>query len=57
VAELWLVDIRDQTVTAHRRSAPGGQVFDVTIVANARDTLTSPLLPEFGVGVGELFVP
>jgi hypothetical protein len=45
-----------QTVTAHRRSTPGGRELDVTIVVTASDTLTSPLLPGFGVGVGELFV-
>jgi Uma2 family endonuclease len=57
IAELWLVDTGNHTVTAHRRSVPGGPAYDVVDVLGGDDRLTSPLLPGFGAVVAGLFVP
>ena len=52
--ELWLVDDDAQTITVHRRSAPGRSDFDVVLALEPGDTLTSPELPGFAVAVAEL---
>ncbi|MGI8945632.1 MAG: Uma2 family endonuclease [Thermoleophilaceae bacterium] len=53
--ELWLLDTAAETVLAFRRSAPGGQTFDVTLELSAGDALGSPLLEGFAVALDELF--
>jgi len=53
--ELWLVDTAAEAVLAFHRSAPAAPTFDLALELAAGDRLTSPLLPGFGVEVGELF--
>ncbi len=53
--ELWLVDTRSAEVLVFRRSAPGVKRFDVALELGRNQSLTSPLLPEFRLAVGQLF--
>ena len=55
VAELWLVDTAADVVLVFRRSKPDLRDFDVSLELTAADKLTSPLLPEFSLPVGEIF--
>ena len=55
VRELWLVDPLSQTVLVFARSSAAAAEFDVARDLGPGDALTSPLLPEFSVGVAELF--
>ncbi len=57
VAELWLVDTDAMSVAVHRGSGRAVATFDVVGVVGVHDRLTSPLLPGFGVVVGDLFAP
>lgn len=54
VQELWLVDPPAACVLVFRRSS-GSVTFDVTDEVDGDATLTSPLLPDFAVGVSSLF--
>jgi len=53
--ELWLVDTASRTVIVNRRSRDDAPEFDVILEVGVGDTLTTPLLPGFAIGVGELF--
>ena len=53
--ELWLVDTEAEVVLVFRRSAPAVPGFDVALELGAGDALSSPQLPGFALGVGELF--
>jgi Uma2 family endonuclease len=53
--ELWLVDTAAAVVLVFRRSAAAERTFDVALELERDDRLTSPLLPGFGVRVGDLF--
>ncbi len=53
--ELWLVDTQAEVVTAHRRSAPDADAFDVQLAVGSGERLTSPLLPGFALDVAKLF--
>jgi Uma2 family endonuclease len=55
VRELWLVDTPVSTVLVFRRSSPESVGFDEDAEVGPGDTLTSLLLPEFGLEVDELF--
>lgn len=54
-AELWLVDTPAKTVLVDRRSGRGVVRFDVTAEFGPGTSLSSPLLPDFGLGIDELF--
>jgi Uma2 family endonuclease len=53
--ELWLVDTAADVVLVFRRSKPDAPRFDVSLELSATDELTSPLLPDFSLPVGEIF--
>lgn len=53
--ELWLVDTLAHTVLAYRRSDPVAPGFDVSLELGSDQDLSSPLLPGFVLGVGEIF--
>lgn len=53
--ELWLVDTNARTILVFRRSSPEASGFDLALEVEAGETLTSPLLPGFGLDVGALF--
>ena len=53
--ELWLVDTVARTVLVFRRSSPGVASFDLALELEGGQTVVSPQLPSFGVGVGEVF--
>ncbi len=53
VRELWLVDFT--SVLVFRRSEPTRPDFDVTLELTPEETLTSPLLPGFGLPLADLF--
>jgi Uma2 family endonuclease len=55
LAELWLVDVRAQTVLVFRRSGPEATGFDVALEVERGEQLTSPQLPGFAIALGELF--
>ncbi len=52
VLEYWIVDWRLKTIEVYRRT---GASLRLVATLQADDELTSPLLPGFGVKVGELF--
>jgi Uma2 family endonuclease len=52
VNEYWIVDWRTQTVEIYRRR--DGQL-ELVATLGAKDELTSPLLPGFGLVIGRLF--
>lgn len=56
VQELWLVDPLSETVLIFARSALDAVGFDAARDLGPEDTLASPLLPDFSVTVGSLFV-
>jgi Uma2 family endonuclease len=51
--ELWLVDT--DVVLVYRRSRPEAPRFDVSVDFSPGATLTSPLLPRFGLAVARIF--
>lgn len=53
--ELWLMDDRRPRVFVHRRSLPQSPTFDVALELGPADTLGSPQLPGFAVGLDELY--
>lgn len=53
VSELWLVDFT--SVLVFRRSGPKHPDFDVTLELTSAETLTSPLLPGFGLPLAGLY--
>ena len=53
VRELWLVDFT--SVLVFRRSGPQRPDFDVTLELTREETLTSPLLPGFGLPLADLY--
>jgi len=53
--ELWLVDTAADEVLAFRRSNPSAPTFDTAEELGRGDTLTSPLLPGFALGLHALF--
>ena len=55
VRELWLVDTPVSTVLVFRRGSPESVGFDEDAEVGPGDTLASPLLPGFGLGIDELF--
>jgi Uma2 family endonuclease len=55
VEEYWLLDWRNQTVAVFRRDAAGVPALRLVATLGRDDTLTSPLLPGFGVLVARLF--
>ncbi len=54
VRELWLVDFT--AVLVFRRSRPKRPDFDVTLELTSEETLTSPLLPGFGLPLADLYL-
>ena len=52
--ELWLVDTAATAVLVFRRSS-AARAFDVTLELERDERLTSPLLPDLEIAVGELF--
>jgi Uma2 family endonuclease len=55
VAELWLVDTAADEILVYRRSSPKAPEFDVALELVTGDTLATPLLPGFAVGLAGLF--
>ena len=53
--ELWLVDIRAETVLMFRRSGPQAAAFDVALELERDELLESPQLPGFSLALSELF--
>ena len=53
--ELWLVDTTADGVLIFRRSEPEASSFDVALELGQADILSSPLLPDFALPLGELF--
>ena len=53
--ELWLVDIRAETVLVFRRSAPDAPSFDIALELERDEQLTSPQLPGFALELSEVF--
>lgn len=53
--ELWLVDDQAKAVLVFRRMAPGLESFDVALEIGRGDELESPMLPEFGLAINDLF--
>ena len=55
VREYWLVDPESDLVKIYRRTADGAFSRVGELSAEREDTLTTPQLPGFGVGLRELF--
>ncbi len=55
LAELWLLDPTTNDVFVFRRSSPRSASFDVALELGRADTLTSPQLPGFALGLSALF--
>jgi len=53
--ELWLVDDRSETVLVYRRSKPGLETFDVSLELGRDETLSSPHMSGFALGLVKLF--
>lgn len=53
--ELWLVDTLARTVLLYRRSSVDAPGFDVALELGEDEQLTSPLLPQFSIAVGDVF--
>lgn len=53
--ELWLVDTEAPSVLVYRRARRASPTFDVSLEVTEGETLTSPLLPGFAMGVNEIF--
>jgi Uma2 family endonuclease len=55
VREYWMVDPDAETVRVCRWSEPGASAEETKLTAAAGDTLETPLLPGFALGLGDLF--
>ena len=55
VREYWIVDPELDLVKVYRRAADGTFPRVAELLAEARDTLTTPLLPDFAASLVELF--
>ncbi len=55
VGELWLVDTAADIVFVFRRSTPRSGRFDISLDFSPGETLTSPQLPGFALGVARIF--
>ena len=55
VREYWLVDPEQDVVTIHRRALDGSFPHVARLTAKAFDTLDSPLLPGWSLGLARLF--
>ena len=55
VREYWLVDPEQDVVTIHRRALDGSFPRTARLTAKALDTLDSPLLPGWSLGLARLF--
>ena len=55
VNEYWIVDGQQQCMEVYRRLPADPSVLRLAAVLGAEDTIASPLLPGFGMRVGELF--
>jgi len=55
VREYWLVDPKQDAVTIHRRTLDGSFPQAARLTAKALDTLDSPLLPGWSLGLARLF--
>jgi Uma2 family endonuclease len=55
VREYWLVDPDAGNLTVYRRTAGGALPMTCRLSAAAHDVLTTPLLPAFTLGLGDLF--
>ncbi|AFZ51482.1 Uma2 family endonuclease [Dactylococcopsis salina] len=53
VQEYWILDYQQQQIKIYRREQA---VLELTVTLLPKDTLTSPLLPEFSCVVRELFI-
>lgn len=53
--ELWLVDTESDTVLVFRRSSPEAATFDVALEVGVGETLTTPLIADFGLDLTTLF--
>ena len=53
VQEYWILDYQQQQIKIYRRKQA---VLELAVTLFSKDTLTSPLLPEFSCVVRELFV-
>ncbi len=54
IAEYWIIDPVSKSAILLRRSGPSAP-YDVQLSVATDETITSPLLPGFGVVVGDLF--
>jgi len=57
VDEYWILDGPARSVEVYRRLSGAEDALRLAAVLGADETLGSPLLPEFSVRVGELFIP
>ena len=55
VPEAWYVDTEARMVLVFRRSRADAPTFDVSLELGVDQQLTSPLLPEFALRVGQIF--
>ena len=55
VREYWMVDPDRASVAVHRRAADGSFPLTTTLDAGRGDTLTTSLLPGWGLALGQLF--
>ena len=55
VPEAWYVDTEARMVLVFRRSRADAPAFDVSLELGVDQELTSPLLPEFALPVGQIF--
>ncbi len=53
--ELWLVDTTARTVLVLRRLSPSAPTFDIAEELPVGAVLSSPLLPDFELSIGDLF--
>jgi Uma2 family endonuclease len=53
--ELWLVDTSQNRVLVYRRSVETVAHFDIELVLDSADILTSPMLPGFELVVAKIF--
>lgn len=55
LGELWLVDTDRARILVYRRSRPDASRFDIQLELSPDETLTSPLLRDFALPLGDLF--